>query len=209
MISISSVTHGYGNGAQISFRDLKIQQGEKWLFLGDSGSGKTTLLHIIAGILRPSKGEVQIDDTLIYGLSSKKLDQLRGRSIGIVFQRPHLIASLTVKENLLVAQSFAGLKEDVSRITEVMGSLDVKDKLNSYPYQLSQGQLQRVSIARAVINEPSLLIADEPTSSLDDKNANAVLKLLVSQANLNHASLVIATHDKRVKDAINNIYTIS
>lgn len=209
MIVIKSIIHDYKGGLQLSFKDWQINDGEQWLLLGESGSGKTTLLHILTGILKPKQGEVQINNTSIYQLSSKKLDQFRGRNIGIVFQRPHLIKSLTIGENLALAQSFAQLPEDQQRINEVLESLDIVHKKNAYPSELSQGQLQRVSIARAVINKPALLIADEPTSSLDDKNAEAVLQLLMQQSGLNQATLVVATHDKRVKDAFTHTYDLA
>lgn len=203
------MAHSYNDTHQISFKDWQINDGEQWLLLGESGSGKTTLLHILSGILKPKQGEVQISDTSIYQLSSKKIDQFRGRHIGIVFQRPHLIKSLTIGENLVMAQSFANLPENHDRVNEVLKSLDILHKKNEYPSALSQGQLQRVSIARAVINKPALLIADEPTSSLDDKNAKAVLELLMQQSGLNQATLVVATHDKRVKDAFTHTYDLA
>lgn len=208
MITINSVSHRYGNTSGISFKDWQINDGERWLLLGESGSGKTTLLHILTGILKPTQGEVLINGTAVYGLSSKALDQFRGRNIGIIFQRPHLIKSLTITENLLLAQSFANLPEDLKRVDEVLDSLGIAAKKNAYPNELSQGQLQRVSIARAVINKPALLIADEPTSSLDDKNATAVLELLMQQSGLNQATLIVATHDKRVKDAFHHTYEL-
>lgn len=209
MISIKSVAHSYNDSSKISFKDWQINDGEQWLLLGESGSGKTTLLHILTGILKPSNGEINIDQTSIYNLSSKALDQFRGRKIGIIFQRPHLIKSLTIEENLKLAQSLAKLPTDYPRIEEVLNSLDIADKKKAYPSELSQGQLQRVSIARAVINKPALIIADEPTSSLDDKNAKAVLKLLMEQSGLNQATLVVATHDKRVKDAFTHTYSLA
>ncbi|TDQ07061.1 ABC transporter ATP-binding protein [Pedobacter metabolipauper] len=209
MISLKSVSHSYSNQHRIGFKDWQIKDGEQWLLLGASGSGKTTLLHILTGILKPEQGDVMINETAIYGLSSKKLDQFRGRNIGIIFQRPHLIKSLTISENLVMAQSFAKLPTDLVRVNEVLTSLGIADKKNAYPSELSQGQLQRVSIARAVINKPALLIADEPTSSLDDQNAAAVLSLLMEQSGLNQATLVVATHDKRVKDAFTNTYELS
>lgn len=184
-------------------------QGEHWLLQGESGSGKTTLLHILTGLLKPGKGEVVINETSIYQLPGAKLDQFRGKHIGLVFQRPHLLKSLTVFENLLIAQSFAGLKRDTDRVHQVLSSLNIADKLSNYPGQLSQGQLQRVAIARAVINKPGLIMADEPTSSLDDKNARAVLDLLIDQAELNEATLIIATHDNRVKERIEKSYSLS
>ncbi|RZK80829.1 MAG: ATP-binding cassette domain-containing protein [Pedobacter sp.] len=208
MIAVKSIAQTYPNGPQISFKDWTINDGERWLLLGQSGSGKTTLLHILTGILKPTQGEVVINNTSLYSLSSKALDEFRGRNIGIIFQRPHLIKSLTISENLLMAQSFANLPNNMARIDEVLASLDISQKKNAYPSELSQGQLQRVSIARAVINKPALLIADEPTSSLDDKNAAAVLELLLAQSGLNKATLVLATHDKRVKDTFTNTYEL-
>ncbi|MEJ7558321.1 MAG: ATP-binding cassette domain-containing protein [Pedobacter sp.] len=208
MITLKSIFHSYTADKVISFKDWEIGTGEQWLLLGSSGSGKTTLLHILTGILKPTKGEVAIDNTSIYNLSPKQLDQFRGRNVGIVFQRPHLIKSLTTIENLAMAQSFAKLPVDKTRILEVLESLDIAEKRHAYPNELSQGQLQRVSIARAVINKPSLLIADEPTSSLDNINALAVLNLLLTQSSLNQATLVVATHDNRVKEAFTRRYEL-
>lgn len=209
MITLKSVSHSYNHQSPIRFKDWQIDSGSRWLLLGESGSGKTTLLHILTGILKPDAGEVVINETSIYNLSSKELDQFRGRHIGIIFQRPHLIRSLTVMENLILAQSLAKLPEDLQRINEVLESLDIDGKKKAYPNELSQGQLQRVSIARAVMNKPSLLIADEPTSSLDDKNAASVLELLMHQSDLNESTLIIATHDKRIKDAFTNTYKLT
>lgn len=209
MISIQSVSHQYTSGHELQFADWQVNNGEQWLLLGQSGSGKTTLLHILTGLLTPTNGKVKIGDTDLYSLSSKKLDAFRGQQIGIVFQKPHLIKSLNITENLLLAQSFAGLPNNKKRIEEVLDSLNMLPKKNAYPQELSQGQLQRVTIARAVINKPTLLIADEPTSSLDDQNAEAVLALLKEQSALNQATLVVATHDKRVKDAFTLTYTLS
>nr|WP_294874496.1 ATP-binding cassette domain-containing protein [uncultured Pedobacter sp.] len=209
MIALNAVAHNYENGQRIGFKDWQVDDGSQWLLLGASGSGKTTLLHILTGILKPLQGSVVINGTSIYDLSSKHLDQFRGRNVGIIFQRPHLIKSLTIKENLVMAQSFANLPTDLNRVQEVLASLGIADKKDAYPSELSQGQLQRVSIARAVINRPTLLIADEPTSSLDDKNAAAVLELLITQSSINQATLIVATHDKRIKDAFTNTYELS
>ncbi|MCX2451939.1 ATP-binding cassette domain-containing protein [Pedobacter sp. PLR] len=209
MISLKSVTHRYDQQQDIRFEDWQIDAGSQWLLLGASGSGKSTLLHILTGILKPVQGAVTIKGTSIYDLSSKELDQFRGRNIGIVFQRPHLIKSLNISENLVIAQSFAKLPTNLKRVNEVLDALGIADKKHAYPDQLSQGQLQRVSIARAVINKPALLIADEPTSSLDDNNAAVVLELLMQQSGANQATLVVATHDKRVKDAFKHTYELS
>lgn len=200
--------HVYNKEQVLTFNDWTINQGEHWLMLGDSGSGKTTLLHIMTGLLKPSLGEVVINDAAIYRLSNTQLDHFRGKHIGFVFQRPHLVKSLNVVENLILAQSLAGLKISRQRIDEVLTALSIDDKKFNYPAELSQGQLQRVSIARAVVNKPALIMADEPTSSLDDKNAAAVLDLLVSQAEQGGSTLIIATHDSRAKARIEKTYLV-
>lgn len=207
MVVVSSVSHQY-NQAALHFADWLVQPGGQWLLLGGSGSGKTTLINIITGLLKPHSGEVRINQVPIYDLSGAELDKFRGRHIGIVFQRPHLLKSLTVGENLKIAQYFAGLKQDETRVEEVLYSLHIANKVNSYPTQLSQGQLQRVAIARAVVNRPALLVADEPTSSLDDKNTAAVLDILINQSALNQSTLIVSTHDKRVKERLSQHYTL-
>ena len=192
----------------MQFKDWTIGSTENWLLLGASGSGKTTLIHILTGLLRPEKGKVFINDTDIYSLHQKDLDIFRGQHIGLIFQNPHMIKSLTIRDNLKIAQSFAGLPVDNKRIDEVLETLGIQEKSTKYPYELSQGQLQRVSIARAVINKPAAILADEPTSSLDDKNAAIVLNLLISQSVLNGSALIISTHDKRVKDMFTKQYLV-
>jgi putative ABC transport system ATP-binding protein len=208
MITLSGITYSYPHIKSINFKDLTIKSDEHWLVIGNSGSGKTTLLNILTGLLKPSSGIVNINQQDVYQLTGNDLDQWRARYLGIVFQKSYLIPSLTVSENLLVAQKFAKLKEDKNRILEVLEQLQISDKLNHHPKQLSVGQLQRVSIARAVLNKPKYIIADEPTSSLDDENAKVVLDLFIAQAAVNQAGLIIATHDKRVKDCFHNTYQI-
>lgn len=200
--------HQYKGHVGLRFNDWMVNQGEQWLLLGNSGSGKTTLMHIIAGLLKPAEGQVVINNQPVYQLSTPELDRFRGQNIGVVFQQPHLISSLTVTENLLIAQRFAGLPQDKKRVEEVLSSLNMADKRSIKPQQLSQGQMQRVAIARAVINKPSLLVADEPTSSLDDINTKAVLNLLVRQSELNNATLIVATHDNRVKEKFTHQYVL-
>lgn len=209
MITTQSVTHTYAPGFTLNFADWTIDTGSHWALLGASGSGKSTLLHILTGLLKPTSGHILINNTPVYELSNTELDRFRGQHIGVVFQKPHLIKSLNVKENLQLAQYFAGIKQDQQRLHEVLNSLNLYDKLNAYPSRLSQGQLQRVAIARAVINKPQLILADEPTSSLDDKNAHDVLNLLQQQAAGCGATLVVATHDQRVKERIANQYTLT
>lgn len=208
MIIAHSISHNYSQDHILTFEDWQIAEREQWLLLGDSGSGKTTLINIISGLLKPSTGNVIIKDTDIYQLKGKERDHFRGQHIGIIFQKPHIIKSLTVMENLLIAQSFALLQEDKTRVVEVLDSLGIEQKQNAYPNELSYGQLQRVSIARAVINKPTLLIADEPTSSLDDRNAEIVIKLLAEQSRINGSTLIVSTHDQRVKNNFDKKYIL-
>lgn len=143
------------------------------------------------------------------GFPRKELDLFRGRKIGIIFQRPHLIGSLTILENIQLAQSFAGLSADKELAAMVLSSLSLSSHQHKYPHQLSEGQLQRASIARAVVNRPGLIIADEPTSSLDDKNARTVLEILMEQADQTGATLIVATHDNRISSFFSNKYVLS
>lgn len=208
MIKIEKVQHIYSQGLSLNFPDWEIGDMEQWLLLGASGSGKSTLLNHISGLLKPSKGKIFIEETDIYSLGNKKMDRFRGQHIGIVFQRPHLIRSLEVLENLEIAASMAGIPIDRDRNLSLLAELGLEGKANNYPDQLSQGQLQRVSVARALVNKPDLLIADEPTSSLDDENAERVLKMLSTQASSHGAALIIATHDNRVRSHISKTYTL-
>ncbi len=186
------------------FPDVSIEQGAHYLILGTSGTGKTTLLHLLSGLLAPRAGAVHIKDTEISKMGEAQLDAFRGKHIGIVFQVPHFIAALTVSENLQLAQKLPGNTIDVKRIESVLTQLNLSSKLNAYPSQLSQGEKQRVSIARAIINSPAVIFADEPTSALDDKNCTEVTALLKQTAADNNATLVIVTHDNRLKSEFEN-----
>ncbi|AFD07591.1 ABC transporter ATP-binding protein [Solitalea canadensis] len=208
MISIQSVKQQYNGSVQIDFRNWEINSGEHWLMLGGSGTGKTTLLHIISGLLKPTSGSVNIEGTDLYNLRGAELDHFRGKNIGVIFQQPHLIKNLSLLNNVMAAQYFAGLPQDKKRALTVLDSLDLVAKAKSMPSELSQGQMQRVAIARAMINHPKIVIADEPTSSLDDANTEAVLKLLEEQADYNNATLIIATHDERVKKRFEKQYVL-
>ncbi|WP_029285345.1 ABC transporter ATP-binding protein [Pedobacter sp. R20-19] len=209
MIKIQSLTHQYNQVPKLQFPDWEIKDAEQWLLLGSSGSGKSTLLNIIAGLLKPQSGEVILDGTSVYQLSSKEMDQFRGQKIGIVFQKPHFIKSLNIYDNIAIASSLAGLPIDAKRISLLLETLGLAGKAKKYAEELSQGQLQRASIARALVNHPSVLIADEPTSSLDDENAENVISLLTEQAASSHASLIVATHDNRVRNRLSKEYLLS
>ena len=198
MIKTNNISHVYISQTAIKLPDLFLEQGEAALVIGKSGCGKSTLLHILGGLLAPSTGEVSINGQKVYAISGSNLDKFRGNNIGIVFQVPHFILSLTVKENLLLAQNLAGNSKDENKIVELLTEMDIISKLDAKVNDLSQGEKQRVAIARALINGPSVILADEPTSALDDENCDLVIHLLKEQAKKKDATLVIVTHDNRL-----------
>lgn len=205
MIRTKSITYAYPNAKPIAFRDLTIEKGEQFLLLGESGSGKTTLLHLLGGLLKLQQGRIEVNATELSTLDESQLDHFRGKHYGFIFQRNHLLASLTVEQNLLMAPYLAGLKQDKNRVDEVLTQLGIADQRKKHIQELSLGQAQRVAIARAVLNKPSVILADEPTSALDDKNCDRVSELLTSVAQQNRATLIIATHDYRLKSKIKNV----
>jgi putative ABC transport system ATP-binding protein len=188
--------------------DLYCEAGSTILITGDSGKGKTTYLHILGGLLQPTTGTIEINKENMLALSEKKLDKFRGKNIGIVFQKSHFVSALTVLENLEMASWLATGKKNTARAKRLLEQLDVANQANKLPSQLSIGQQQRVSIARALMNEPKVLLADEPTSSLDDKNAEKVIELLTSLSKEYKAALVIVTHDSRIKEKFINKITL-
>lgn len=203
-VSLSNLRFDIAGKNILDMQDWSLAKGEHALILGESGSGKTSLLNLLAGLRHPTAGQLYIDEQDLADLSTSALDQFRGQHIGIVFQSLHLISALTVVQNLMLAQSLAGKRQDEARALAVLDSLGIKDKAKARPNELSGGQAQRVAIARAVINNPTVILADEPTSALDDSNTDKVLALLKEQAKACDASLVIATHDKRLMDRFDN-----
>lgn len=202
MVTIKNLSFAYGDQKGISFPDFSINKGEHCLLLGESGSGKTTLLHILGGLLRGYSGSVEVAGTELSALSETALDHFRGKHMGFVFQRNHLISALTVEKNLIMAPYLAELPVEHQKVDDVLGSLGIAEKKHTKVTELSQGQAQRVAIARAVFNNPPVILADEPTSALDDKSCAQVINLLIQQANAHQATLLVATHDQRLKDMI-------
>ena len=199
MIAVRGLAHRYGAAEALRLADWQVAQGERWLVLGASGSGKTTLLHILAGLVRPSEGQVEVSGENILKLEGARLDRWRASTVGIVLQALHLMKHLSVRDNLRLAQYLAHMPQDDARIADALSALGVGEKAARRPSELSQGEQQRVAIARAVVNRPKLLLADEPTANLDDAAAAKAVDLLSEQAARHGATLIVATHDARVK----------
>jgi putative ABC transport system ATP-binding protein len=208
MISTKNITFSYNKDQNFIMPDLFCQAGSTILVTGNSGKGKTTYLHVLAGMLQPNSGEILIDNIDFTNLKGSKADKFRGKNIGVVFQKSHFIASLSVLENLEMASWLATGKKHTKRAKELLNKLDILEQAHKQPSQLSVGQQQRVSIARALMNEPKVLLADEPTSSLDDKNADNVIELLESLSKEYKAALIIVTHDSRIKAKFTNQITM-
>ena len=208
MISTKNITFSYNKDQTFIMPDLFCQAGNTILVTGNSGKGKTTYLHILAGLLKPNSGEIVIDNKEITHLKGSKADKFRGKNIGVVFQKSHFIASLSVLENLEMASWLATGKKHKVRAKELLQKLDISEQAHKLPSQLSVGQQQRVSIARALMNEPKVLLADEPTSSLDDKNADNVIELLETLSKEYKIALIIVTHDSRIKQKFTNQITM-
>jgi putative ABC transport system ATP-binding protein len=196
MLTVRSLTHRYGNVTVLTVPDFALAPGEHAVLLGPSGSGKTTLLHVLAGILPPSVGQVLLGADDLY--APRRDDRWRAARIGVVPQKLHLIGALSALDNLRIAQTLAGTPDDAAA-KALLTQLGLGAHLHKRPAQLSLGQQQRCAIARAVVNRPRLLLADEPTSALDAANAAAAIDLLVTTADACGATLVVATHDERVR----------
>jgi len=204
MISVRGLAHRYGDSVVLRLAGWTVAPGERWLVIGPSGSGKSTLLHILAGLQRPSEGQVSVFHKDVFSLKEAEIDRWRGATVGIVLQALHLVAHLSVRANLRLAQYLARLPQDDKAIDNALHALGVADKAERRPRELSQGEQQRVAIARAVVNGPRLLLADEPTANLDDEAAARAIDLLLAQAERYGATLLVATHDARVKSKFMN-----
>ncbi len=208
MLKTRSLYFAYDKNNEFRFPNIDLEPGEDLLILGESGIGKTTLLHLISGLIYPISGSVELSGTVLSNLSPGKLDRFRGKHIGLVFQRSHFVSALTLQENLALVQFLAGNQSDTNRIRKVLKDLGIDHKRKDKPHHLSQGEQQRASIAMAIVNNPELILADEPTASLDDKNCARVANLLKEQASATDAQLIIITHDRRLKDLFKKSITL-
>lgn len=202
MIRSSHLVYRYPRGAVLAFPDIEAPQGAIVLLRGPSGCGKSTWLALAAGLLRPSAGQLTVAGQNLALLEGAATDAWRARTIGFLPQKLHLSEALTVAGNLSLAQWAAGVPEDPGAVRNAMHALGLHGLEARKPSQLSGGQAQRVALARALLLQPKVILADEPTASLDDDAAQAALALLQASAQRCQATLVIATHDSRVLSAL-------
>jgi len=201
MLSFENVTKDFTLDAKTTVtpvRDvnLKIEQGELIVIVGRSGTGKTTFLNLAAGLVRPTRGRVMVDNLDLAGMTDQEISSIRSQTIGFVFQFPSLLQSLTVKENVSLPASFSngnGRKIAGERAEELLSSLGLASKLDVYPRQLSAGEQKRTIIARSLINQPKLVLADEPTSDLDNRTEKEVMEIF-REVNLKGVTFLIVTH---------------
>ncbi len=199
MLKSNSIQFTYDGEKKFNFPDLNINSGESLLVLGESGVGKTTFIQILAGLLKPSSGSLELNSINYSSLSSKKMDEFRGKNIGMIFQSPHFVRNISIIENLLLSLHLSNQKLDKEYVEDILNQIGLVEKMNSLPDELSQGEQQRAAIALAVIKNPDLILADEPTSSLDDTNCQKIISLLKEQSASKNAKLIIITHDNRLK----------
>jgi putative ABC transport system ATP-binding protein len=210
-LEVNHVTKRYGSGATevAAVRDvsLSVAPGEIVLIMGPSGSGKTTLLSMLGALLRPSVGEIRLNGDVISAMKENRLPGIRLRKFGFIFQDFNLLSALNALENVAIVAELAGIKGPEARrkAKELMTGLGLGERLNFLPEKLSGGEKQRVAIARALVNDPALILADEPTANLDSKIGHEIMRLLRGIAKEQGRSVVIVSHDQRIKDIADRV----
>jgi putative ABC transport system ATP-binding protein len=202
VLSLRGLSHGYPGATRLTFPDFEASGAAPVLLRGPSGSGKSTLIALAAGLLDVQRGSLRVAGVELAGMAGTVRDAWRAATLGVVPQRLHVSASLTVRDNLALAYVSAGLPVDASRVGELLAALGIGAVAARKPHALSVGQLQRVALARALLRHPAVLLVDEPTANLDDRAALAVVELLLEEARRANTALLVATHDRRVIDAL-------
>ena len=212
ILKVENLTKKYGKkDTEVVALDnvsFSVNKGEFVAIVGASGSGKSTLLHLIGGVDKPTSGKVYIDGTDIYSLNNDKLAIFRRRQVGLIYQFYNLIPILNVKENITLPCDLDGQKVDESRLKELLYILGLENRVNHLPNELSGGQQQRVSIGRAMINNPSIVLADEPTGNLDSKASREIIDLLKVSNQKYNQTLIVITHDENIALEADRIITI-
>lgn len=186
--------------------NFNLSKGDLVAIMGDSGSGKSTFLHLLAGVDKPSSGDIFIEDKNITKLNKEDLTIFRRRNIGVIYQFFNLIPNINVKKNILLPILLDDKKVDQEYFDEILSILGIKDKLNRFPRELSGGEQQRVAIARSLITRPAIVLADEPTGNLDRKNSEDIISLFKLVNQRLNSTIMIITHDEKVANACNKVY---
>ena len=212
IVKVENLTKSYGNGEAkvdaLKNVNLSIHKGEFVAIVGPSGSGKSTLLHLLGGVDSPTSGKVYINDVDIYSLKEKDLSIFRRRNVGLIYQFYNLIPVLTAKENILLPSELDNRKVEKDYLEDLLKTLGLNGRENHLPNELSGGQQQRTSIGRALINRPSIVLADEPTGNLDSKNSKEVLELLKLSVKKYNQTLIMITHDANIALQADRVITI-
>ena len=212
LLRVENLSKSYGKGEAkvdaLKNINLSIKKGEFIAIVGPSGSGKSTLLHLLGGVDKPTSGNVFINDINIYDLKEKDLAIFRRRNVGLIYQFYNLIPVLTVKENILLQAELDNRKIDKEYLEDLLKTLDLKERENHLPSELSGGQQQRTSIGRALINRPSIVLADEPTGNLDSKNSKEIVELLKVSVKKYNQTLIMITHDTNIALQADRVITI-
>ena len=212
LLRVENLSKSYGKGEAkvdaLKNINLSIKKGEFIAIVGPSGSGKSTLLHLLGGVDKPTIGNVFINDINIYDLKEKDLAIFRRRNVGLIYQFYNLIPVLTVKENILLPAELDNRKIDKEYLEDLLKTLDLKERENHLPSELSGGQQQRTSIGRALINRPSIVLADEPTGNLDSKNSKEIVELLKVSVKKYNQTLIMITHDTNIAFQADRVITI-
>ena len=213
MIEITKLVktlHGGGHAVEIlKSLDLTIPTGQLLAITGESGSGKTTLLSLIAGLDTPTSGQIVIDGQDITKLDEDELALLRGKRFGFIFQNFHLIPTLTALENVVLAAELNDTPGAAKKANDLLGTVGLSDRLHHYPVQLSGGEQQRLSLARAFVNEPDIILADEPTGNLDSKNSDHIIELMLELHRVKQATIILVTHELHVAKGTQRILTLA
>jgi putative ABC transport system ATP-binding protein len=208
LLALENIRYRVEETAILDSSSLSIAAGEKILILGPSGSGKTTLLHIMAGILPPGEGRVLFEGHSLSDLTVEQRDRQRAERTGMVLQKLHVISYLSAFDNLALVYSGLHKPVDKKKIFQRLADVGLAGKEYQKAGTLSQGETQRLAIARAIIHDPAIVFADEPTAALDDANTEKIMALLLSQVAKSGAALIVATHDARIKHSLERTITI-
>lgn len=209
IVKTVNLTKTYDSGVKVralSEVNFELEKGALIAIIGDSGSGKSTLLHLLAGVDKPTSGEIYIQDMDITKLGKEELTIFRRRNIGVIYQFFNLISNISVRKNILLPLLLDNKREDKKYFDEIIRTLGIEEKLDRFPKQLSGGEQQRVAIARSLITRPAIILADEPTGNLDRKNSEEISSLFRLVNKRFKSTIIIITHDEKVANSCDRVY---